>query len=90
MNATEELKRLSHNEFQECFQRLYSCWQKCKVAQGGRFEGNIAYVVVLFCVSQKYSDSEQHFTATIYSLCTPYVTAKKSKFFYNTSVYFVQ
>jgi len=31
-NATEELKRLSQNGFQECFQHLYSCWQKCIVA----------------------------------------------------------
>jgi hypothetical protein len=33
-NATKELKSLSQNCFQECFQRLYSRWQKCKVAQG--------------------------------------------------------
>jgi len=26
-NATEELKRLSQNGFQECFQHLYSRWQ---------------------------------------------------------------
>jgi hypothetical protein len=28
-NATEELKRVSQNCFQECFQHLYSRWQKC-------------------------------------------------------------
>jgi hypothetical protein len=28
-NATEELKRLSQNGFQEYFQHLYSRWQKC-------------------------------------------------------------
>ena len=33
-NATEELKRLSQNGFQECFQDLYSSWQKCTDAQG--------------------------------------------------------
>jgi hypothetical protein len=33
-NATEELNRLSQNGFQECFQHLYSSWQKCTVAQG--------------------------------------------------------
>jgi hypothetical protein len=33
-NATEELKSLSQNGFQECFQQLYSRWQKCIVAQG--------------------------------------------------------
>jgi len=32
-NATEELKRLSQNGFQECFQQQYSRWQKCGVAQ---------------------------------------------------------
>jgi transposase len=32
-NATEELKRISQNAFQECFQHLYSRWQKCTVAQ---------------------------------------------------------
>ena len=41
-NATEELKRLSENGFQECFHHLYSCWQKCVVAQGNYFEGNVA------------------------------------------------
>ena len=33
-NLTEELKRLSQNGFQECFQHLYSRWQKCIIAQG--------------------------------------------------------
>jgi hypothetical protein len=36
-NATEELKRLSQNGFQECFQCLYSRWQKCVFAQGHFF-----------------------------------------------------
>jgi hypothetical protein len=40
-NATEELKRLSQNGFQECFQHLYSHWHKCIIAQGGYFEGNV-------------------------------------------------
>jgi hypothetical protein len=31
-NATEELKRLSQNGLQGCFQHLYSRWQKCIVA----------------------------------------------------------
>ena len=31
-NVTEELQRLSQNDFQECFQHLYICWQKCIVA----------------------------------------------------------
>jgi hypothetical protein len=33
-NPTEELKRLSQNGFQECFQHLYSRWLKHVVAQG--------------------------------------------------------
>jgi hypothetical protein len=40
--ATEELKKPSQNSFQECFQQLYSCWQKCIVVEGDYFEGNIA------------------------------------------------
>jgi len=52
-NAAEELKRLSQNDFQECFQHLYCCWQKCNVAKRDRFEGNIAYVLLPFCMSQK-------------------------------------
>jgi len=36
-NSTEELKRLSQNDFQECFQHLYSRWQKCIIAQGDYF-----------------------------------------------------
>ena len=41
-NATEELKRLSQNGFQEWFQHLYSRSQKCIVAEGEYFEGNVA------------------------------------------------
>ena len=37
-NATEELKIFKKNGFQNCFQRLYSRWQKCIVAQGD-YEG---------------------------------------------------
>jgi hypothetical protein len=40
-NAAEELKRLSQNGFQECFQHLYSRWQKCIGAQGDYFEGTV-------------------------------------------------
>jgi len=40
--ATEELKILSQNGFQKCFQKLYGRWQKCMFAQGGYFEGTIA------------------------------------------------
>jgi histone-lysine N-methyltransferase SETMAR len=55
-NATEELKRLPQNGFQKCFQHIYSRWQKCIFAQGNYFEGNVAYLIVLFCISQKLSD----------------------------------
>ena len=40
-NATEELKRLSRNGFQECFEHFYSRWQKCIGAQGDYFEGTV-------------------------------------------------
>ena len=40
--VTEVLKRLSKNCFQECFQHLYSCYQKCTVAKGDCFERNMA------------------------------------------------
>jgi hypothetical protein len=39
-NATEELKMLLQNGFQECFQHLYSPCQKRIVAQGGCFKRN--------------------------------------------------
>jgi hypothetical protein len=47
-NATEQLKRLSQNAFQECCQQLYSSWQKCIGAQGSYFEGNVACMIALF------------------------------------------
>jgi histone-lysine N-methyltransferase SETMAR len=36
-NATDELKRLSQSDFQECFQQLYSRWQMYIFAHGGIF-----------------------------------------------------
>ena len=50
-NATEELKMLSQNGFQECFKHLYSGCLKCIVVQGDCFEGNVASMIVLFCIS---------------------------------------
>jgi hypothetical protein len=41
-NVAEELKRLSQNSFQECFQNLYSHWQKRVFVRGDYFEGNVA------------------------------------------------
>jgi hypothetical protein len=51
-NATEELKRLSRKGFQECFQHIYSRWQKCIVAERYYFEGDVAEVIVLLCITQ--------------------------------------
>jgi hypothetical protein len=42
MNATDELKRLSQNGFQQYSRYLYNRWQKSVVAQGDYFEGNLA------------------------------------------------
>jgi hypothetical protein len=41
-NATKQLKILSQNGSQECFQHLYSRWLKGMFAQGDYFEGNVA------------------------------------------------
>jgi hypothetical protein len=41
-NATEELKRLSKNYFQENFLNVYSRQQKCVAAQQDCSEGNVA------------------------------------------------
>ena len=40
-NATEELKRLSQTDYQECLQHLHSWYQKCTVIQVKYFEGNL-------------------------------------------------
>jgi hypothetical protein len=40
-NVTKELKRLSKNSFQECFQQFYSHWQKCIDAQGDYINENV-------------------------------------------------
>ena len=52
-NATKELKRLSQNCFQKCFQQLYYRWRKCMFAQRDCCEGNVAQTIVLFGISQK-------------------------------------
>jgi hypothetical protein len=41
-NATKELKRLSSNGFLECFQHIFSRWQKCVAAQVDCFEEYVA------------------------------------------------
>jgi hypothetical protein len=40
-NAAEELKRLSQNGLQECFQHLKSRWQKWIIVQRDYLEGNV-------------------------------------------------
>jgi len=57
MNATKELKRLSQNGFQECFQHFYRRWQKFICTQGDYFEGNVSEIIVLFRISYKLRDS---------------------------------
>ena len=47
-NATEKLKSISQNGFQECFQQLYSSWQKCIVAQGSILK--YTYLKLLYCL----------------------------------------
>ncbi|GFW77879.1 hypothetical protein TNCV_3910891 [Trichonephila clavipes] len=42
--AQAELKDMSKNEFQKCFDELYKRWQKCVVAQGSYFEGGCVSV----------------------------------------------
>jgi len=41
-NATEELKMVSQNGFQECFSHLYNRWQVCVFTKGKYFERNLA------------------------------------------------
>jgi galactose-1-phosphate uridylyltransferase len=48
-NVIEEMKRLSQNSFQD----LYNCWQKCTVELENDSERNVAYMIVLFSISQK-------------------------------------
>jgi len=55
-NATKELKSLSQNGFQECFQHLYSPWQKYVYLYSftkGLFWGKGSLKDWLFCISRK-------------------------------------
>jgi len=52
-NATQKLKRLSQNGFQECFQHLYSHCQKYIIAQADYFDGNVSLIVAIFYISKK-------------------------------------
>ncbi|GBN17986.1 hypothetical protein AVEN_188979-1 [Araneus ventricosus] len=38
-NAMKQLKDLSKNGFQECFEQLYESWKKCVDVRGNYFEG---------------------------------------------------
>jgi hypothetical protein len=60
-NATQELKRISQNGLQECFQHLYSRWQKCLFAQVDYSKSNVAKSFVLFFIYRKYRDSRNIF-----------------------------
>ena len=51
-NATEELKRVAQNCFQECFQHFYSRWQKCTRGLF-RMKCNLNGGTVLFCAEIK-------------------------------------
>jgi len=53
-NATEELKRRSQYDFQECFQHLSGRWQKFLIAQWDYFEGNN----LNYCAAEYLSDRE--------------------------------
>jgi hypothetical protein len=55
--VTEGVTRFSRNGFQECFKHPYSHWQNCIAVQGDNFEGNVASMIILFCISQIKSDS---------------------------------
>jgi hypothetical protein len=63
-NATGELKRLLQNDFQQCFQHLYSRWQKCIVVQGDYFKINVDQMIVL-CFSE-IKRFREHFEAASY------------------------
>jgi len=52
-NAMEELKSVPQNGFQERSKHIYSCWQKFIVAKEDCFEGSVAEMIVLCCISQK-------------------------------------
>jgi len=79
-NATEELIRLSQNGFQECFQHLYSRWQKCIIAQGGCFEGNVAEMIALLYTSQKWWFLEHFEANTCYEQLHKYRTTAQTGF----------
>jgi hypothetical protein len=49
-NAVEELKRLSQNYIQKCFQHFYCRSQKYILAQWDYIEGNVATLIVLLCI----------------------------------------
>jgi hypothetical protein len=55
--ATDELKRLLQNGFQECYKHIYSGWRNCIVAQWDCFEGKVAWMIAIFYNSRKWNDS---------------------------------
>ena len=57
-NTMNELKRLLQNGFQDCFYHPDRSWQKCIFAQGDLFERNVVPMIIEFCISRKWGDSE--------------------------------
>jgi hypothetical protein len=41
LKAPTALTDIMNNGYQECFQKLYECWQKCITAQENYSEGNV-------------------------------------------------
>jgi len=64
-DATNELKRLPQNYFQECFQHCYSRWEKRIFRQGSYFEGNVAQIIVLLGISLEIKWFCENFYATM-------------------------
>jgi hypothetical protein len=63
--AKEDLKRLSQNGFQKCYQHN-SLWRKCTFAKGDYFRGNVAEIIIVLCSSQKQEWFREYFKFTRY------------------------
>jgi len=71
-NVTEELQRLSQNDFQWCFQQLDSHWQKCIVAQGDYFEGNVHWMLYYFVFPRNKVIQGTFWSYHVYQTCSSY------------------
>ena len=45
-HATRALLQVSENSFQECFQSLYTRWQKCVIEERNNFEENVVLILL--------------------------------------------